>query len=78
MSKTAKVRPRTEIAPTFKECIDRIREQWGDDYNIVEKRQTTVPKFWGMGSKPVVEVVYKSINSSVLSFLHSPTLTSNT
>ena len=49
MSKTAKVRPRTEIAPTFKDCIARIREQWGDDYNIVEKRQTPCLSFgvWG-------------------------------
>lgn len=66
MSKTAKVRPRTEIAPTFKECIARIREQWGDDYNIVEKRQTTMPKFWGMGSKPAVEVVYTVVDNAAI------------
>lgn len=66
MSKTAKVRPRTEIAPTYKECIARIREQWGDDYNIVEKRQTTMPKFWGMGSKPAVEVVYTVVDNAAI------------
>ena len=64
MSRTSKVRPRTEIAPTYNECIARIREQWGDDYNIVEKRQTTIPKFWGMSSKPAVEVVYTVVDTS--------------
>jgi len=64
LSRTSKVRPRTEIAPTYNECIARIREQWGDDYNIVEKRQTTIPKFWGMSSKPAVEVVYTVVDTS--------------
>lgn len=64
MSKTAKVRPRTEIAPTYNECIERIREQWGNDYSIVEKRQTTMPKFLGMGSRPAVEVVYTVVDNA--------------
>ena len=64
MSKTTKVRPRTEIAPTYNECISRIRDQWGDDYNIIDKRQTTVPKFWGLGSRPAVEVTYTVTDSS--------------
>lgn len=64
MSRTTKVRPRTEIAPTYNECIARIREQWGDDYNIVERRQTTMPKFLGMGSRPAVEVVYTVVDTA--------------
>lgn len=64
MSKTAKVRPRTEIAPTYNECISRIRDLWGDEYSIIEKRQTTMPKFWGFGSRPAVEVVYVVTDSS--------------
>ncbi len=64
MSRTTKVRPRTEIAPTYNECIARIREQWGDDYNIVERRQTTMPIFLGMGSKPAVEVVYTVVDTA--------------
>ncbi len=64
MSKTAKNRPRTQIAPTYQECIERIREQWGDDYTIVDKHQTTVPKFLGIGSKPAIEVTYMVTDSS--------------
>ncbi len=64
MSKTAKNRPRTQIAPTYSECLERIREQWGDEYTIVDKHQTTVPKFLGMGSKPAIEVTYMVTDSS--------------
>ena len=64
MSRTTKERPRTEIAPTYNECIARIREQWGDDYNIIEKRQTTMPKFLGIGSRPAVEVTYKVVDTA--------------
>lgn len=64
MSKTTKVRPRTEIAPTYSECISRIRDLWGDEYSIIEKRQTTMPKFLGLGSRPAVEVVYVVTDSS--------------
>ena len=64
MSKTAKNRPRTQIAPTYSECIEKIREQWGDDYTIVDRHQTTVPKFFGIGSKPAIEVTYVVTDSS--------------
>ena len=64
MSRPSKPRPRTEIAPTYQEAVARIREQWGDDYNITEKRQTTMPKFLGIGSKPAVEVTYTVIDTA--------------
>lgn len=58
MNKSAKTRPHTEIAPTYNECINKIREKWGTEYSIIEKRETTIPKLFGFGSKPAVEVVY--------------------
>lgn len=64
MSRPTKPRPRTEIAPTYQEAVARIREKWGDDYNITEKRQTTMPKFWGIGSKPAVEVTYTVVDTA--------------
>lgn len=52
------------IAPTFDECKEKIRDQWGEEYNIIETRQTIVPKFFGLGSKPAVEVIYTVTDSS--------------
>ena len=55
-----------EVGDNYRDCINKIRENYGDDYQILNKREFIKMGFLGIGKKKQFEVLYtiKDISSS--------------